>query len=349
MTVGVPNRAAVLVCGALGATLLVAGLVLVVVLPGVVNNQVAKNVRIQPNTSFYNLWKDIPFPFYFSVYFFEVLNPNEVLAGSKPAVQQRGPYVYRENREKKNITFHENGTVSFLEYRYFHFEPDMSNGTEKDRVVIPNLLVLGAAVMLEDLIVPLKIAVSAAFTFFKQKAFLNRTVGEVLWGYEDPIVKFLNDIKPGLLPFGDKFGILVDFNNSHSGRFTVNTGVDDISKVHMVDTWNGLKKVSYWRSDQCNQINGTSGEIWPPFMTPSTPLELFSTDACRSMRLQFKEMGEFQRVPVYRYEAPKTLFANGTVYPPNEGFCPCRQSGIQNMSSCRLSMCAGWPFVLKSK
>ncbi|KAL8180194.1 UNVERIFIED_CONTAM: hypothetical protein K2H54_010970, partial [Gekko kuhli] len=251
-------------------------------------------------------------------------------------VQLSSGRLVMEYKEKKNITFHENGTVSFLEYRFFHFEPDMSNGTENDHVLIPNLLLLGAAVMLEDVIAPVKIAASTAFSLFNQKAFLNRTVGEVLWGYEDPIVKTLNNIMPGMLPFGDKFGILVDFNNSHSGRFTVHTGVDDISKVHMVDTWNGLKKVSYWRSDQCNQINGTSGIIWPPFMTPSTSLELYSTDACRSMKLEFQEEAEFQRVPIYRYVAPKTLFANGTVYPPNEGFCPCRQSGIQNMSSCRL-------------
>ncbi|XP_060105217.1 scavenger receptor class B member 1 [Heteronotia binoei] len=305
MTVGAPRRA-VAVCGVLGAALLAVGLVLLVALPFIVKDQVTQTVRIQPNTFFYELWKDIPVPFYFSVYFFNVLNPNQVLAGLKPAVEQRGPYVYREYREKKNITFHENGTVSFLEYRRFHFQPSMSNGTEEDYVLIPNLLVLGAAVMLEHIAAPLQIAVSTAFSLFKQKAFLNKTVGEVLWGYEDPIVKFLNTIKPGLLPFSDKFGILVS--------------------------------LSYWRSDQCNQINGTFGEIWPPFMTPSSPLEFYSIDACRSLALQYKEPGEFRGLPIYRYVAPKTLFANGTDYPPNEGFCPCRQSGIQNMSSCQLNV-----------
>lgn len=30
-----------------------------------------------------------------SVYFFEVLNPKEVLQGAKPMLSQRGPYVYR--------------------------------------------------------------------------------------------------------------------------------------------------------------------------------------------------------------------------------------------------------------
>lgn len=43
----------------------------------------------------YTMWKDIPVPFFMSVYFFNVLNPAEILKGEKPMVEQRGPYVYR--------------------------------------------------------------------------------------------------------------------------------------------------------------------------------------------------------------------------------------------------------------
>lgn len=54
----------------------------------------------------------------------------------------------------------------------------------------------------------------------------------------------------------------------------------------------------------------------------------------------------FEGIPIYRFKAPDTLFANGSVYPPNEGFCPCLQSGIQNVSTCRFSAChpgnGGW-------
>ncbi|KAH0625378.1 hypothetical protein JD844_014855 [Phrynosoma platyrhinos] len=298
---------------------------------------IGENVRLDPNSIAFNLWKDIPVPFFMSVYFFEVLNPNEVLRGAKPMVNQRGPYVYREYRVKDNITFNDNDTVSFMEYRQFHFQADMSNGSESDYVVVPNMLVMGAAVMLEDLPFAVKLTISSTFAFFKQSAFMNRTVGEVMWGYDDPLIDFLNSIKPGLIPFKGKFGLFADFNNSNTGLFTVYTGMANISRTHMVDRWNGLKKVSYWNSDQCNMINGTSGELWPPFVTPTTPLEFYSPDACRSMTLIFNQSGEFKGVPTNRYLAPKTLFANGTDYPPNEGFCPCLQSGIQNVSSCRLN------------
>lgn len=57
---------------------------------------ISQNVEINPqNNLSYTMWKDIPVPFFMSVYFFNVLNPNEILTGEKPTVEQRGPYVYR--------------------------------------------------------------------------------------------------------------------------------------------------------------------------------------------------------------------------------------------------------------
>lgn len=40
-------------------------------------------------------------------------------------------------------------------------------------------------------------------------------------------------------------------------------------------------QVNYWHSDQCNMINGTSGQMWAPFMTPEYSLEFYSPEACR--------------------------------------------------------------------
>lgn len=48
----------------------------------------------------------------------------------------------REFRYKTNITFHDNDTVSYLEYRNLFFRPDLSNGTEDEYIVMPNILML---------------------------------------------------------------------------------------------------------------------------------------------------------------------------------------------------------------
>ncbi|GAA6107177.1 scavenger receptor class B member 1 [Tachysurus ichikawai] len=192
--------------------------------------------------------------------------------------------------------------------------------------------------MMDYLPVTVKKMISATFEAFKEGPFVTKTVGELMWGYNSKLVDFLNTIFPGLMPFKGKFGLFVEFNNSNTGLFTIFTGKDDINVVHKVDSWNGLKKVNYWKSEQCNMINGTAGQMWPPFMTTESTLPFYSPDACRSMELVYERPGTSQGIPVYHYVAPKTLFANGSDYPPNEGFCPCRQSGLLDVRSCRHSL-----------
>ncbi|XP_065821422.1 scavenger receptor class B member 1 isoform X2 [Labrus bergylta] len=312
------------------------GTLLTFVGPIIIDDQIVKNTVIDPkNEMSYTMWKDVPVPFYMSVYFFNVLNPQEILSGEKPMVEQRGPYVYRKRIQKDNITFHPNNTVSYREYRRYFFEPTMSVGSESDVVTIPNMLVLGAAVMMENMPFAVRLMISATFKTFKEGPFLTKTVGELMWGYDSGLVDFLNKYLPGMLPSSGKFGLFADFNNSNTGLFTINTGKDDIGKVHKVDSWNGLTKLPYWKTPQCNMINGTAGQMWPPFMTKESTLPFYSPDACRSMELVYQRPGEMKGIPLYRYVAPKTLFANGTDYAPNEGFCPCRQSGLLNVSSCR--------------
>uniref|UniRef100_A0A8C7NFE2 Scavenger receptor class B member 1 n=1 Tax=Oncorhynchus mykiss TaxID=8022 RepID=A0A8C7NFE2_ONCMY len=319
-----------------GTLTLVFGTVIVFVGPIIIDNQIVKNLVIDPkNEMSYTMWKDVPVPFFMTVYFFNVLNPTEVLAGEKPMVEQRGPYVYRKHIQKQNITFHPNHTVSYLEYRSYFFEPSMSVGNESDVVTIPNMLVLGAAVMMENLPFAVRLMISTTFKTFKEGPFLTKSVGKLMWGYDSKLVDFLNKWLPGMLPSTGKFGLFAEFNNSNTGLFTIHTGKDDIRLIHKVDSWNGLTKLTNWKTPQCNMINGTAGQMWPPFMTKESTLPFYSPDACRSLEMVYQREGIMEGIPLYRYVAPKTLFANGSDYAPNEGFCPCRQSGLLNVSSCR--------------
>ncbi|XP_003461673.1 scavenger receptor class B member 1 isoform X1 [Cavia porcellus] len=329
------GRRAAAALGVAGLLCAALGVVMIILVPSLIRQQVAKNVRIDPSSLSFSMWREIPVPFYMSVYFFDVLNPDEVLQGRMPEVRERGPYVYRQFRVKTNISFHNNDTVSFRERCVLQFQPEKSQGSEGDYVMLPNILVMAASAMMEHRPMSLKLLMTLMFTTMGQRAFMNRTVGEVLWGYDDPLLDLMDKYFPGALPFKGKFGLFSQLNNSDSGLFTVFTGVKNLSRIHMVDKWNGMSQVKYWQSDQCNMINGTSGQMWPPFMTPETSLEFYSPDACRSMKLVYQKQGVFQGIPTYRFVAPNTLFANGSVYPPNEGFCPCLESGVQNVSTCR--------------
>lgn len=49
---------------------------------------------------------------------------------------------FREKWEKKNIKFHDNGTVSFNQEKIYHFDESQSVGSEDDVVVVPNIPML---------------------------------------------------------------------------------------------------------------------------------------------------------------------------------------------------------------
>jgi hypothetical protein len=67
----------------------------------------------------------------------------------------------------------------------------------------------GGSILMESKPVSLKLMMTLALVTMGQRAFMNRTVGEILWGYDDPFVHFLNTYLPDMLPIKGKFGLFV--------------------------------------------------------------------------------------------------------------------------------------------
>ena len=79
-----------------------------------------------------------------SIHFFNVDNPEEIIAGELPVMSQRGPYVYREEREKRNEE-QEGDLLTFGEYKEYKFDSELSceGCSEDDEVRILNLPLIG--------------------------------------------------------------------------------------------------------------------------------------------------------------------------------------------------------------
>lgn len=54
-----------------------------------------QNARLVAETEQYERWENLPFPLQFKVYVFNVSNPEEILSGATPIVQEIGPFVYK--------------------------------------------------------------------------------------------------------------------------------------------------------------------------------------------------------------------------------------------------------------
>lgn len=82
----------------------------------------------------------------YTLNYFDLQNPEEVIAGGKPKVVERGPYVYNEYYQKIDIEWSDNGNiVTYNIYRYYVYNQAMSGpGTsEFDNITLPYAAVLG--------------------------------------------------------------------------------------------------------------------------------------------------------------------------------------------------------------
>lgn len=62
--------------------------------------------------------------------------------GAKPAFTEKGPYTYREHRQKWQISHFENGTLSYRENRSFVFEREKSSGSHEEKFTTVNLIMV---------------------------------------------------------------------------------------------------------------------------------------------------------------------------------------------------------------
>ncbi|XP_035902734.1 scavenger receptor class B member 1 isoform X2 [Anopheles stephensi] len=155
------------------------------------------------------LWKKPPLEVFISIYVFNVTNPEAFMRGEERLrVQEIGPYVYQEFLEHRNSTFNANGTLSFVPVRRQVFVPERSVGDPKeDRIMIPNIALLGVSSAAYRMSTFAAFAVAAALKPLGMAPILNITTHDLLWGYEDPLVRIASTLLPELIHF-QKLGIL---------------------------------------------------------------------------------------------------------------------------------------------
>uniref|UniRef100_W5KRP1 Lysosome membrane protein 2-like n=1 Tax=Astyanax mexicanus TaxID=7994 RepID=W5KRP1_ASTMX len=331
--------------GLLSILVLIAGIALVLshVFPTALNNRIKNEVVLENGTEAYAVWQDPPAPVYMQFYFFNLTNPGEMLKGERPAVMEVGPYTYREYRPMENVTFMENGTkVAAVNPKTYVFEPNMSRGSEDDLIRTVNIPAVTVMEMYKDSMFAW--AIADLMTGFNVELFVTRTVGELLWGYEDILLKELKKLKPSLDPY---FGLFYKMNTTDDGEYVFFTGKQDYRDFARIDQWRGNSSLDWWNTPECNMINGTNGASFHPIISKTERLYMFSSDLCRSIYATFESELSVMGIPAYRFVPPSEVFANKTVNPDNAGFCVgnyCLSSGLLNVSVCK----QGAPIIMSS-
>ncbi|XP_020485537.2 lysosome membrane protein 2c [Labrus bergylta] len=315
------------------------------VFPHFLQSVVKKEIVLKNGTDAFKAWENPPAPIYMQFYFFNVTNPMEVLDGDRPAVVEVGPYTYREYRPMEQVNFNSNGTkVGAVNTKTYIFERNMSRGPESELIRTVNVPAVSVMDKFKDDSVVSNL-ISSYMRSTDTGLFTTRTVGQLLWGYEDSLLKALKAFEPDL---DDIFGLFYKANASNDGDYVFFTGQENYKDFARVDTWKGESNLSWWTTDECNMINGTNGASFHPVINKDETLYMFSSDLCRSLYAVFEEDVSVQGIPGYRFSPPSEVFANMTLNPANTGFCVptgnCMGSGVLNVSVCK----QGAPIIMSS-
>ncbi|XP_024868654.1 scavenger receptor class B member 1 [Temnothorax curvispinosus] len=327
---------------ACGVLLIILAAVLAVLFPNLINLVLDKELAITEGGRTYKFWKEPPVVPRMQVYIYNVTNADEFLNnGEKPALQELGPYVYEQHWEKVDIKFNDNGTVTYKVKKTFVFNSSLSTGSEDDLVVVPNVPMLSATSQSKHAARFLRLAMASIMDILKIKPFVEVSVGQLLWGYDDPLLKLAKDVVPKeqKLPY-DQFGLLYGKNATGSDLYTIFTGTTDITKFGLMDRWNGKDALGFWTTQECDSIMGTDGSIFPPHITKETVLKVFDKDLCRTLPLVYqRDVIASGGIPGYRFSPPTNVFTTVENLPSQQCYCPagppCAPEGTFNVSLCQ--------------
>uniref|UniRef100_A0A5K3F0L0 Beta-lactamase domain-containing protein n=1 Tax=Mesocestoides corti TaxID=53468 RepID=A0A5K3F0L0_MESCO len=181
----------------------------------------------------------------FNITVMSVINPYEVqYKMAKPRLKTHGPFIYRKIVKKKNISFSmEDGRqyIQFMYYSSYHFNLNLSSDDANKAVItVPNLANSVIRYIIDGGQGKLG---SVAKRILRSNMFINITVNDFLWGYEDSDLWWLSWFK-----YSDsgKTGVLIALNNSISGPYKLNTGTNDISRLGILESFENKTYVQHY-------------------------------------------------------------------------------------------------------
>eukprot|EP00092_Neocalanus_flemingeri_P015544 GFUD01016826.1.p1 GENE.GFUD01016826.1~~GFUD01016826.1.p1 ORF type:complete len:503 (+),score=103.28 GFUD01016826.1:2-1510(+) len=301
--------------------------------PYIFNAVLEEKLTIQEGSPAYDAWKKPIIPTKIKIFFFSVKNPTEVENGNKPHLEQVGPFTYREESERVEEVFHENGTVSYKTRKFWYFLEKESLGLETI-ICSVDIPALAAAEFARGSF----LNENSMYWIMKTRSslFTNKTAKDLLFdGYSDSLLTMGSFfVKEGGVP-KDKFGWFYKRNGTTWSDGVVNmaTGKTDFQDVGTIKFWHGSNRTIY--PDECGDIRGSSAGFTHPDLNRQY-IDFFSTDICRPIRFEKEEEVEIEGIKGRRYSLdPQKTFGNENTNPENHCYHAYFKPGMHNSTGCK--------------
>lgn len=160
-----------------------------------------EHVRFRRGMPSQNNWISSPYG-RLKVYLFNVTNSEEFLSGNDTRLkfQEVGPIVYKIKGENEILhQSHESLTYRKIRYSETAFDPETSCSPDilNQTIILPNLVLLGAAAKLHDWVFLVRHAFSAVTA--NESAFLKKSINYFLWDFKLPALDMLSNYVPNIV------------------------------------------------------------------------------------------------------------------------------------------------------
>ncbi|KAL0131544.1 hypothetical protein PUN28_002827 [Cardiocondyla obscurior] len=294
----------------------------------------------------FEMWRKPEVDLYLKVYLFNVTNHNEFLSGeeSKLRFQEVGPYVYKEAFEHANVVFNDNGTLSAVPVHPLKYIPELSNGTEEDLVIMPNIALFSITNVMKDASYISRWGLNTLIRRTNTQPLVQMTAREFMFGYQSTLVTLGNHLMPSWIKF-DRLG-LIDRMYDFDGDFeTIYTGETDLRLTGLIDKYNGDVNLPQWTGSCANVHGASDGVKFPSYIKPNDTLLFFRKSLCRSERMVRVGEKVVQGLYTYQYKFMENELDNGAINPENKCFCRqgvCLKPGLIDVTDCYY----GFPIAL---
>lgn len=326
----------------------------------VVRSIVLNKLTLSRSSDTFYIWEDPKISPHFKVYFWNFSNPEAFFAGKeKPQLKEVGPYTYRQKWLKQNITWHDNGTISYRTRKIFTFSPSEScDGCNdvSDNITTLNVPAISAYYQMREAFLA-GYALTAMIRALGYNMWSTKTVKEFLWGHEEKLFKIAIMTNSNPPPFED-FGFFLKKNTSREdelGMYTMYTGQGDPYKLSNIASFNGKNNLGRWNHSECDKVHGSDGASFNPYIQQKDTLWFFNDQLCRAMPLIFDKEVVSEGLPGFRFRPREDVFMSPERF-PKENACfggegKVTGDGVFDVTICQFNapIVLSWPHFLHAE
>jgi len=192
--------------GIIGCLFIILGLLVFIFGPSFLSTLIMSSMSLSPDSARLASWLVPPVDAHLTVFAFNLTNPDQVLQGEKPVLQEVGPFVYKAVTVKDSLdpetslpNLNYDLKISTITYRPRKFYYLISGSPETTFITVPNIPFLTGLSKIRDNYYTKTTAAKVILDTGLGKPFINVSVSGLLWGYEDDL-PCLNLPRPDYCP-----------------------------------------------------------------------------------------------------------------------------------------------------